>query len=76
MAAFKHGIKTVYIPKDNIADLEKVDPAVREGIRFIPVSHADEVLKGVLGISGKKRKTFICPPQKAGKKETGKEAWL
>lgn len=76
MAAYKHGIKTVYIPKDNVADLEKVEPTVRKGIEFIPVAHADEVLKGVLGINEKKRKTFVCPPQKNGKKETGKEAWV
>ncbi len=76
MAAYKHGIRTVYIPKDNVADLEKVDPTVRRGIHFIPVAHADEVLRGVLGISEKKKKTFVCPPQKAGKQEVGKEAWL
>ncbi len=76
MAAYKHGIKTVYIPKDNVPDLEKIDPTVRKSIKFVPVSHADEVLKGVLGISEKRKKTFICPPQKADKKETGKEVWL
>ena len=76
MAAYKHGIKTVYIPKDNVADLEKIDPTVRKSIQFVPVSHADEVLKGVLGISEKRKKSFICPPQKAGKIETGKEAWV
>lgn len=76
MAAYKHGIKTVYIPKENLPDLEKVDPTVRKGIQFIAVSHADEVLKGVLGISDKKKKTFICPPQKSGKKDAGNEAWV
>ncbi len=77
MAAYKHGIKTVYIPKENEADLEKVDPAVRKGITFIPVAHADEVLKGVLGISdSKKKKTFVCPPRGAGKKDAGNEAWV
>ena len=76
MAAYKHGISTVYIPKDNVPDLEKVDPAVREKITFVPVAHADEVLKGVLGISDKKRKTFVCPPHKAGKKDAGTEAWV
>ncbi len=75
MAAYKHGIKTVYIPKDNVADLEKIDPTVRKAITFIPVAHADEVLKGVLGIAEKRKKTFVCPPQKVGKKETGKEVW-
>jgi ATP-dependent Lon protease len=76
MAAYKHGIKTVYIPKDNLRDLEKIDPAVRAALRFVPVSHADEVLKDVLGIAEKKRKTFVCPPQKSDKKEAGKETWV
>ncbi len=76
MAAYKHGVKTVYIPKANLPDLEKIDSTVRQSIEFIAVSHADEVIKGVLGISNKKRKTFICPPQKAGKKGVGKEIWL
>jgi ATP-dependent Lon protease len=76
MAAYKNGIKTVYIPKDNVVDLEKVDPTVRKAIQFIPVAHADEVLKGVLGINDKKRKTFVCPPHKAGNRETGNEAWV
>ncbi|MBQ7095314.1 MAG: endopeptidase La [Clostridia bacterium] len=76
MAAYKHGIKRVYIPKENLPDLEKVDPTVRKGIEFIAVSHADEVLKGVLGISDKKKKTFICPPQKSGKKDAGNEVWV
>ncbi len=76
MAAYKHGIQTIYIPKANQPDLEKIDPAVSKAIKFIPVSHADEVLKGVLGIGNKKRKAFICPPHNAGKKETGKEVWV
>ena len=76
MAAYKNGIKKIYIPKANIADLEKVESVVREKIEFVPVSHADEVLKGVLRISEKKRKTFVCPPTKAGKQEMGKEAWV
>lgn len=76
MAAYKNGIKTVYIPRDNVPDLEKVDPTVRKAIQFVPVAHADEVLKGVLGINDKKRKTFVCPPHKAGSRETGKEAWV
>ena len=76
MAAYKHGIKTVYIPKDNVSDLEKIDPTVRKSITFVPVAHANDVLKGVLGISEKRKKSFICQPQKAEKKETGKEVWV
>ncbi len=44
MAAYRGGVKTVFIPKDNLADLEDVDSVVKENVRFIPVSCADEVL--------------------------------
>ena len=76
MAAYKHGIKKIFIPKGNVADLEKVDPEVRKGIEFVPVSHADEVIFAVLGLGEKKRKAFICPPHKAGKVGAGNEAWV
>lgn len=76
MAAYKNGIKTVYIPKENLKDLDKVDPAVREKLEFIGVSHANEVLKDVLGITDKKRKVFVCPPKNADKKDSGEEAWV
>lgn len=44
MAAFKAGVKTVFIPKDNVPDLEEVDKLVRESITFIPVENFTEVL--------------------------------
>ncbi|MBO5858203.1 MAG: endopeptidase La [Clostridia bacterium] len=37
MAAYRTGIKTVVIPYDNIADLDEVDPKVKEAITFMPV---------------------------------------
>ena len=44
MAAYTHHIKTVLIPRENEADLEKVDDVVKQGLQIIPVSHMDEVL--------------------------------
>lgn len=44
MAAYKNGIKTVIIPKDNIPDLEDVDNEVKNNVLFVPVSTIDEVL--------------------------------
>lgn len=44
MAAYTGGVKTVFIPKDNIADLDDVDPKVKENIEFIPVSYVDEII--------------------------------
>ena len=44
MAAFKNGITTVIIPKDNEPDLEDVDKAVLEKVKFIPVRNFSEVV--------------------------------
>lgn len=48
MAAHRGGVKTVFIPKDNIPDIDEVDLAVREGLRFIPVSCVDEIIDRAL----------------------------
>ena len=48
MAALRNGIHTVIIPKDNEADLEKIDQTVRNALHFIPVSHVDQVLANAL----------------------------
>ena len=44
MAALRAGVKTVIIPKENEADLEEIDPLVREKLEFVCVDHADQVL--------------------------------
>lgn len=43
MAAYRAGIKTVVIPYDNIADLDEVDPVVKEAITFEPVKTIEAV---------------------------------
>ena len=45
MAAYKAGMKTVIIPKDNLPDLYEVDAVVKENIDFKPVETVDEVIK-------------------------------
>ncbi len=44
MAAYKAGVRTVCIPKENEKDLNDIDPIVREAIEFIPCSTVDRVL--------------------------------
>ena len=44
MAAYSSGIKTVFIPKANIPNLEEVDPVVKAAVEFIPVEYFTEVL--------------------------------
>ncbi len=48
MAAMIAGVKTVIIPEDNSPDISKLSDEVRNRIKFIPVSHLDEVLKNAL----------------------------
>lgn len=43
MAAYRAGIKTVVIPYDNLADLDEVDPVVKEAITFKPVKTVEAV---------------------------------
>ncbi len=50
MAAYRHGIKTVIIPEDNVKDLDEIDKTVREAISFCPVSHADQVIRCAIDI--------------------------
>ncbi len=48
MAAFREGISTVLIPKENATDLYEVDAEVKEKIHFIPVERLSQVLKHAL----------------------------
>lgn len=48
IAAYKAGIKTVYIPKENMVDLEEIDNEVKEVINFMPVEYVDEIVDNVL----------------------------
>lgn len=45
MGAYKMGIKTIIIPKDNESDLYEVDETVKENVNIIPVETIDEVLE-------------------------------
>ena len=48
MAALRHGISTVIIPKDNERDLEEIDQTVRKALNFVVASHVDTVLETAL----------------------------
>lgn len=52
MAAYREGISTVLIPKDNAVDLHEVDAEVKEKICFIPVEQLSQVLKHALIMPG------------------------
>ena len=48
MAALRHGVKTVIIPKANERDLEEIDQRVRSQLRFITAETVDTVLAAAL----------------------------
>lgn len=51
MAAYRAGIKTVVIPKDNESDLEEVVPVVREHVKFVAAETMDTVMETALDFS-------------------------
>jgi ATP-dependent Lon protease len=48
MAALRHGITTVVIPKDNAKDLEQIDQTVRQSLNFVLADTVDVVLATAL----------------------------
>ena len=48
MAALRHGIHTVVIPKDNERDLDEIDQTVRAGLHFVIAETVDTVLATAL----------------------------
>lgn len=48
MAAYRAGIMTVCIPKDNMPDIEEIDEKVKENIRFVPAEDISTVLDTAL----------------------------
>ena len=44
MAAERGGVKRVFIPHDNIPDIDEVDQKVRENLEFIPVKYVTEII--------------------------------
>ena len=49
MAAYREGITTVIIPEENRSDLKDIDPTVKKGLKFICVSHMDDVEAHIFG---------------------------
>lgn len=48
MAALRHGIRTVIIPKENEKDLEQIDQTVRKALNFVSAQTVDAVLDTAL----------------------------
>ena len=48
MAAYRGGVKTIFIPKANVPDLDEVDQKIKDNVEFIPVEFAYEIIDKAL----------------------------
>ena len=63
MAALRHGVRTVIIPKANEWDLEEIDQTVRKSLNFIAVDHVDSVLQAALYLPKREESPALQEPQ-------------
>ena len=68
MAAYRGGVKTVFIPKENEPDLAEIDDAVKKNVIFIPVSDVSDVVSAALVHT--KKQEFAAPMQNEYKQKT------
>lgn len=62
MAACRGGVKTVFIPQENVPDIDEVDEGVREKLQFIPVSYVGEIIDSALAAPAESEATSPCYP--------------
>ncbi|MCJ8007011.1 ATP-dependent Lon protease [Lederbergia wuyishanensis] len=48
LSAHRAGLTTIILPKDNEKDIDDIPESVRGDLKFVPVSHMDEVLETAL----------------------------
>ncbi len=60
MAAMRHGVHTVIIPKENERDLEEIDQTVRSHLEFVTAETVDTVLKTAMPPFAKKQGEPVC----------------
>ncbi len=67
MAAYTGGVKTVFMPKANIPDLDDVDAKVRENLQFVPCEYVDDIIERALVpcVVEEKAASYNIEPQKA-----------
>ena len=59
MAAYKAGMKTVIVPKDNQGDLDEIDDTVKLGLEFVFAETIEDVLETALAQAPKKPRADI-----------------
>ena len=48
MAAYRAGVKTVYIPKENLRDIDEIDKTVLSALEIKTAEYYDDIVKGAL----------------------------
>ena len=72
MAALRHGIRTVIIPKDNERDLEEIDQTVRRQLNFISAETVETVLEAALNHPAQMDATILADIPEDRKPKTRK----
>lgn len=72
MAAYAGGVKTVFIPKENLPDLDEVDDKVKENVEFIPVSNVEEIISSALIFDEIEVKDWIMKDNLVTAKQSGR----
>ncbi len=71
MAAYRGGVKTVFIPKANEPDLAELDKEVLSNVKFIPVQRVEDIIENALCKSAMKDNACnFAPPIKDYHKTT------
>lgn len=65
LAAYRTGITTILIPKDNEKDLVEIPTEVKEKVTFIPVANVADVMRNALEPAKKKPAPKISPQKRA-----------
>jgi len=58
MAAYRAGVKTVFIPKENERDIAELDEVVKTAITFVPVSKVDDIIKAAIVMAENSRSLY------------------
>ena len=73
MAAYREGMKTVLIPKDNEPDLYEVDDEVKKNLTFLPMQSLTQVLNAAL-LKPQNAKKAMAPSRTHAKKKAADAA--
>ena len=62
MAAYRAGVKTVFIPRENLPDLDEVSETVKNAVKFVPVSYVTEIIdSALLPLEQESQKVYYTP---------------